>query len=182
VNALITLSRQIADLERRLRIMEGTQRSGLGSIQTANGTTGVSYTSYDSWSNLGGDAPEITMNTGSRVVILAQARVSLIGTPTTAAPLKSQGITLGVGIDSTEPDGFALPVMRNQVAPIAVDATGNVSVYGSLPTTLLTTRPDLEPGEHTFKLLFFAEEDNPSGTDHPLVSDTSLIVIPLGYS
>lgn len=182
MNSLDKLTRDMADMERRLRIMEGTQRSGLGSIRTANGTAGASLTSYGSWSNLGGDAPAITMNTGSRVVILAQARVSLIGTPTTPAPLKSQAIVLGVGIDSVTPAEFPLPVMRNQLGPIAISDAGNVSVYGSLPTSLLTSRSDLEPGEHTFKLLFYADEDNPSGTDDPLVTDTSLIVIPLGVA
>ena len=182
MNSLDALTRSIADIERRLRVMEGTQRSGLGSIRTANGSVGVSYTSYGSWSNLGGAAPEIAMHTGSRVLILAQARVSLIGTPTTPAPLKSQGIELGVGIDSVAPIGFPLPVMRNQLMPIAISDASNVSVYGWLPMSLLTSRSDLEPGEHTFKLLFHADEDNPGGTDHPLVTDTSLIVIPLGYS
>lgn len=181
------LTRHIDDLERRLRIMEATQRSGLGSIEIENGSAGftmaTSPLSQTSWQNGSGVCPEITMTTGSRVIILAQARAYNYGQDVVGADLRCESVHLGVGIDSTLPHEFpSAPQMRNALQNVAYGSGADVAVYGIANLILMTTREDLAPGEHTFKLLFAATDDYPAGTMLPVISDTSLIVIPLGYS
>lgn len=177
------------DIDRRLRVLEGTQRSGLGSIVADGGSGGFTISTFETtnfgadWVDdaAGGTTPEVTIHTGSRVIILATFRTAQVGQAGAAVGVndfRSAQIVAGVSVDSLEPHEFPAPSMRASFDIAGADLAGG---FITVPTTFAPTRSDLVPGEHTFRLKFSAYDTNPSGTVNPLITDTSLIVIPLGW-
>lgn len=183
------LTAQYADLESRLRRLEGAQRSGLGSIGVDGGNAGFTISTFETtgfgsdWVDdaAGGATPEVTLYTGRRVIIIATFRTANVGQAGASVGVndfRADQIVAGVSIDSTDPHEFPAPSMRASYDIVGADLAGG---FITVPTTFAPTRSDLEPGDHTFRLRFSALDTNPTGTVYPLITDTSLVVIPLGF-
>ena len=180
---MMAMADQFADLDRRLRTIEGGQRVGLSSIKADSETTGGRITSYGSnnWQDLGGITPSVTLSTGTRAIIIASARLSYISTPVTGENYRSNQGSMGIQVDGTEPHLFFDPTMTTEIAEGYKTASEAVVNLGVVVLTSVHARQDLVAGEHTFTMKFFALQTNLSGTVDPLVANMSLVVIPLGF-
>lgn len=177
----------LADIDRRLKALETTQRVGLSRMRSAWGDD-VSYTltATNTWldgtaegatwtddqGNTGSGFPEVTVTTGRRVLIVATARANKVSA---LATNKSNLMRIGVSIDGDTPASASTSGAAATYATLEVP--GNDAVNGHV--TLITQRVDLEPGEHTIALQAFANNYRPGASDYAEVLEVQLTVIPL---
>ena len=179
------INQRLKDLEAKIDAVYGGRKVGLGDAVLESGSGSYEITSFgeNDWQDDAGDkTPEVTLQTGSRVMIFAGFRVKNIGYKGSTVGVddfRSLSVVTGIQIDSTEPQSFPLPTMRAQTV-IATDQTAS-GAFVYLPLTFTTFREDLEPGEHTFTMRFYAYDSAPTGTRNPEFDDTSLMVFPLGF-
>ena len=172
------INQRLKTLEAKIAAVYGGRKVGLGDGVLEYGTAGFEITSFgvNNWLDDAGDkTPEVTLEMGSRCLIFAGFRPTLIGNAGTVN-FRSIQMTIGIAIDGTAPDALPLPVTR---ASYSISTTN--SAYIDIPSTFFTFREGLEPGEHTFTMQAYAPDTNPTGTINPLLTDTSLAIFPLGF-
>lgn len=141
--------REFADMQRRLKTLEFTARTGLQGIQGATDSGGLSTSTPGAWENVG---PDLTMITGERCIVLLQART----TPNSA------GNTMGIHyIVNGSPLVSEDPLFR------VVNATGAMTLSGFFFNDALVR------GTNVFQFRIFAT----SGSD--VFTDPKIAVIPV---
>jgi hypothetical protein len=179
-----TLARTIADLTRRVQILEATQRVGLSRVRFAWSThTGTPrITAADVWENgpagttweaddgtTGTGYPEVTLQFGRKALFFA--RVQGLDYSNDAA-YKVGRLTFGVGIDGTDPTVW--PTTQRMYSS---QSRGPVT-EGNVPNALIAGRNDIAPGVHTIK--WWARwVTQAGGATMPYASDIFLAVIPI---
>ena len=176
----------MSDFDRRLRALESAQRSGynrlktawcdqtsvtLGAVNSWRSGTSESATWTDSSGGTGTGFAAVTVETGTKVMLIASMRPGLVSTFTN---YKTNLMYLGVGIDSADPafpgaDGPLESIIHEQTS---VDPA-NVAMV------LSTVAVDLTPGQHTFRLMAYGNNYRPAAATYPVVQNLQLTVIPL---
>ncbi len=165
----------IADLERRLRVLESAQRVGLNQLRFVRSTAAASPTTYgsaeygvagntweDDQGNTGTGYPTIQMATPSKALLMIGYRPVDVGN---AAGFKSHTVQVFVSIDG------AGAYVNRQYYQANIDRN-YVPVFSAGVI-------DLTPGDHTFQIGANWLLVNPGGGTAPLLSDAYMIVLPL---
>lgn len=165
----------IADLNRRLQILETAQRVGLNQLRYVRSTAAASPTTYDAaeygaagntWlddqGNTGTGYPTINMTTPSRALLMIGYRPVDVGN---AAGFKSHTVQVFVSIDS------AGAYINRQYYQANIDRN-YVPVFSAGVI-------ELTPGDHTFQIGANWLLVNPAGGTAPLLSDAYMVVLPL---
>jgi hypothetical protein len=172
----------IADMQRRLQILEATSRVGLNRIrfawQTATATTATFNPTWDSgtvgntWQDDQGTAgtgfPTLTVVTGRKVLVIASGNALVLATDAT---FRSAGWRLGVGSDGANPQNTRPFWSQAQ--------THGPTTEGNNAVQLLIGASDLVPGSHTFALRARWVDNNPAAVNWPALDDGFLAVIPI---
>ena len=161
----------LADLDRRVRNLEATARSGVSRIAFGFQDEQVPVTAFDVWFTDNGtfSLPAVTLATGSRAIIMAGILATNFGLNVS---LRSQQGLFGVGVDGDDPEtGFAGAELRRTFY-----TTESQMI---LPLMFAAQVNGLTRGEHTFSLWGFAVDDDPGAPSPPIFDDSWLMVIPL---
>jgi hypothetical protein len=170
----------IADMQRRLQILEATTRVGLNravfSWSTAdavavsfspsfdNGGPGTTWAASDSSTGTG--YPRVTITHGKKVIIIVQASFQDVAND---AAFRSAACNLG----STLPGGMSAlpsPVRRITFGP---------TTEGNKPGIMISARADYTPGTHTFTTSLLWDDTNPAALNQPKLISPFLAVIPI---
>ena len=177
-----SLGSTIADFDRRLRTLESAGRVGLSRVRAAWNTAAAPVAVFDAWytgpagaawaddqGDSGTGYPALTLRTGRRALVLAQAFAENIANDPT---FKTFGWSLGIGIDGASPPSGQAD--RYQ--------THGPTSEGNNYLTLVHIFTQLEPGEHTFYLSTNWQANNPAAVNIPQLSSNNsafLAVLPL---
>lgn len=183
INQPDNLGKLIDALDARIRALEVSARVGLGYTRTAWATAAVSPATYGAWEsgaagstwtddqgNTGAGYCELTMETGSRALVLFGARVIDVGSNGTA--FRSSSAVVGFGFDGLTPD--LLPGLTGQRSV----ANGNTQPVDA-NVLYSIVRNDLTPGVNVFRAWAKWTDTVPSGSIVPRMTDTVITVIPL---
>lgn len=181
INTPDTLGTMLQDLDRRIRVLENTNRTGLGRMRAAwltaaadattfgsfeSGPVGATY-SYikdDLTTGTGTGYPALTVTTGAFVQITWACRPLSVSA---GGSFRSASAQFDVLVD-----GLSLNLPR----PLRQYANGNNNpVDGPLSCQIVRT---LTPGTHTFQLVVNWSNDFPAATA-PRLTDGFLSVLPL---
>lgn len=175
--------RWLAEIERRLRVLETAPRVGLSGLRSVWQTAGASPTTFgatwetgavgNTWTDDTGQTgtgyPTITLTLGARYMIFWSARPLGIAA---AAGYRSASVLLTVGIDGVF--NPTLPSPRRQFA------NSNVLPV-DLPIAAIVAR-SITPGSHTFQIAAQWANDVPAAGGLPTLTDTFLGILPLSSS
>lgn len=173
----------LADIDRRLRILESAQRLGLNRLRMAHsygaavsptvfgayetGPAGAQY--LDDQGAIGSGYPQLTMTTGSRALFIAVATINLLANNASA---RSRSMFFGIGADGANPGDWTNPRMYRQLVNSNADEVRT-------QTTVVAARTDLTPGTHTFRIHAKWSDDVPAAGTLPYLFDAELLVIPI---
>lgn len=183
-----TMAATLADVMRRLQVLEATQRSGLNRMRFAwsNGATFAPTTfgtyengvaSGNKYSNDAGAVgqpgyPQLTLTTGKRILILMNALY--FGIANSGLTWRTFQAFIGVGIDGGAPDapGWTDPRMYRQIVNINASESCRA-------VTMAVVRGDITPGDHQFGMWAQWNNDVPTGATQPQLLEGSLAVLPI---
>lgn len=173
-----TLAGDLADMDRRLRNLEATARSGLSNIAFDFQNEGITVPAYDAWFKTDGvnTLPAVTLVTGRRCIIQVGVLATQFGT---GATLKAVQGLFGFGLDGLNPDDT--PTFTQNLRQFYFDAN-NIYMPMSFATSFGGTTPGFElpltPGEHEFQVWCWATYDGAGSVD-PIFDDSWIMAIPL---
>lgn len=173
----------IADFNRRLQILEATQRVGLNRVRYAwatNDPAGVQITTFNAWElgpvagtweddqgNTGTGWPRVTVQTGRKALFITQGYAQVFANdPTYRSYVWYLGVT-GSSMPSTEDP----PMWRFQ--------THGPTTEGNNPLLIATGRNDLTPGETTYYVTTKFADNVPAAVNQPKLADPFIAVIPI---
>ena len=172
----------MAELERRVRVLEAAPRVGLAGLRSVWQTAGVSPTVFgafeagvagNTWTDdtgtSGAGYPTITLVTGRRYMIFWSARP--IGMAASAA-YRSASVQISVRIDGVD----APPQPR----ALRQFANGNAAPVDVALSTIVAR--EITPGQHTFTVVARWANDQPAALGLPTLTDTFLGILPLSSS
>ncbi len=172
----------IADLSRRLQVLEATQRVGLSRVRLAWQTATAATSTYDptwdsgtvgnTWADdqgaTGTGFPRVSLITGRKVLVFASGTALTIANDVN---YRTFAWRLGVGLDGNNP--------RNTRPFWSVYQTHGPTTEGNNAVQLVVAGVDLEPGEHEFKVRTKWTSTNPAAPNVPSLDDAFLAVIPI---
>ena len=172
----------VNDLERRIRILELTARVGLNRIRFAwltsaadtavfnawdNGPAGAAWADDATPANTGTGYPQVTLITGTKVLVMAQGNVTqLANDPTFRSFQADLGISVDGATPNNNPDWY-----RYQ--------THGPTTEGTNPLTVISGINTLTPGQHTFRFQSFFVDNVPAAANKPRMNNCTLIIIPI---
>lgn len=177
-----TFAANLADMDRRLRIMEATARTGLGGVRTAWATAAANPTSYGvletgpvaaTWEDdrgvTGTGYPTLTMTMPARALIVWMARP--IGLAS-AATYRSAAVTVRISFTPTVATypTIARAVANGNALPVDVAVVG-----GAIKTFTAGT-------SYTLTMAATWNNDFPAAANLPTLTDAQFFVLPLAAS
>jgi hypothetical protein len=173
-----SMAATIADMQRRLQVLEATSRVGFNRTRNAyalyTGTVATTFGVYeygpagstyvDDTNTIAAGYPQLTMRTGTLVKVDFAAQIEGLAT---AASFRSNHVRFGISLDGAEPDFPGTSTECFNAAALQVDTTQSYTcVYR------------LAPGVHTFRFGCRWDDVNPAGSA-PRCSAASLVVSPI---
>jgi hypothetical protein len=175
----------IADMQRRLQILEATSRVGLNRVRFAWSTHAVNVaevstigawetgpataTWTDDRGTTGTGYPSLTLTTGTKVLIIGAARYFDMSEDLGTAA----SVSFGVGIDGSTP--LTWPTLFPRMMTSGGKGPNADNVFSRL--NLAVGRSGITPGSHTFSVQAFWNAG--AGATQPDLSDIFLAIVPL---
>lgn len=173
------------ELDRRIRALEGSMRTGLSRTRFVRATASASPTTFGSWEsgvvantwidsegNVGTGYPELTVETGSKALLILSVTVSEVGN---AANRRTAVANFGIGING------ANPLLSSTPAPVMYRQYSNTADLGPLefPISFTVYRADFVPGVNVLKIWALFENTIPAALIQPRMGDATLSIIPI---
>lgn len=182
---MMAMADQFADLDRRLRTIEGGQRVGLGGLRSAWATNMQEHTVFGAWNsgpvaatwaddrdNTGTGYPAITIeNCPSRYMILWSLTFNSVATNVTL-PFRTSNAQIGVSINAND-----TPPLPNATRLFSNSNPGSTDVAMSM----IVARQDV-PGDKVFQFRTWCFDDFPAGSIPPTLQGIYLGVLPLSVA
>jgi hypothetical protein len=170
-----SMAATIADMQRRLQVLEATPRVGLNRVRNAYATAWAVPSTFDAWeygtagntwiddqSATGTGYPQITMVTPTLVLVMMGGDFYDLGN---AAGFRSARALVSIDIDGV-PNWQPMDVYN-----------ANVDRHSTPFHTSFVYR--LTPGTHTFKMTAWWFDKTPAAGTLPIMENASLIVLPM---
>ena len=180
------LEKLLADMNRRLQILEATSRVGLNRVRFAWSTGDADVTSFGayqtgpagaSWQASDGSTgvgyPAVTLELNTKVLVFMQHTTQKVANDPTF-----RCFSWSSGVRKTPP-GTPTGSWPSGDPLMAVPMTHGPTSEGNPTTQLLVGRADLTPGTYTIQMSILFTDSNPAALNQPKIVEPFLMVIPI---